>query len=556
MTTSIAGRFAEVASAHPTQPALVCPDRTMTYAQLADAAGAVVERIRGGPVALRIRDGAKMVTAILGTLAAGQIYVPLDPGYPEDRLRLMASDAGAALTLTDDDIDLEAAAPLEVVDGHDAYILYTSGSTGRPKGVVQRHAGVLHQALGHVSRLGITPADRVSVLSSFGYDMAVTDTFSALLSGAAAVPIDLKRTGMTELAEALRRLGVTIYHSTPTVFRHLLDAVQGRGLPSIRAVVLGGEKVNLSDVDRARAACSPELVFVNGYGATEISFVAQNHLQPGDDVGSVIVPIGKPLPGCEIELSAEGEIVITSEFLATYWNSSGGGIEELGGGRRRYRTGDLGEWLPDGSLAYLGRLDRQIKLRGYRIEPAEIEHALVSQPGVREAAVRVAGDTLVAYVVGEAEDDDLRRALQGSLPDFMVPARFVTMDALPLTPTGKVDMRALPDPAAVSVLDGGAPQSLLEKQIAATWCEVLGSGEVGREVNFFDAGGDSLRLARVQQELEAALDIRIPLTDMLAYPSVASLARHLCGGQATTDAVLERMALRAAQRAAQRRVRR
>ena len=556
MTTSIAGRFAEVASAHPTLPALICPDRTMTFEQLAGAAGAVAARIRGGPVGLRIRDGAKMVTAILGALAAGQIYVPLDPGYPEDRLRLMASDAGAALTLTDDDIDLNAEAPLEVKDGREAYILYTSGSTGRPKGVVQRHAGVLYQALGHVSRLGITPADRVSVLSSFGYDMAVTDTFCALPSGAAAVPIDLKRTGMAELAEALRRHGVSIYHSTPTVFRHLLGAVQGRGLPSIRAVVLGGEKVNRSDVDRARAACSPELVFINGYGATEISFVAQNHLRPGDDAGSVIVPIGKPLPGCEIELSAEGEIVITSEFLATYWNSSGGGIEELGGGRRRYRTGDLGEWLPDGSLAYLGRLDRQIKLRGYRIEPAEIEHALVSQPGVREAAVRVAGDTLVAYVVGEAEEDDLRRALQGSLPDFMVPARFVTMDALPLTPTGKVDMRALPDPAAVSVLDGGAPQSLLEKQIAATWCEVLGSGEVGREVNFFDAGGDSLRLARVQQELEAALDIRIPLTDMLAHPSVASLARHLENGQSTIDAVLDRIASRTAQRAAHRRARR
>lgn len=556
MTASIAGRFAEVASAHPTLPALVCPERTVTYAQLASAAGAVAARIHDGlpdgPVALRIRDGAKMVTAILGTLAAGRIYVPFDPGYPEDRLRFMAFDSGAALTLTDDDIDLDATAPLEVKDGRDAYILYTSGSTGRPKGVVQRHAGVVYQALGHIARLGITPADRVSVLSSFGYDMAVTDTFSALLSGAAAVPIDLKRTGMAELAEALRRHGVSIYHSTPTVFRHLLDAVEGRGLPSIRAVVLGGEKVNRSDVDRARAACSPDLVFINGYGATEISFVAQNHLPPGARLDSVIVPIGKPLPGCEIELSAAGEIVISSEFLAMYWNSEGGGIEELGGGRRRYRTGDLGEWLPDGSLAYLGRLDRQTKLRGYRLEPAEIEHALVCRPGVREAAVRVAGDTLVAYVVGDAEPAELRRALQGSLPDFMVPARFVKMEALPLTPTGKVDMRALPEPAAVSMLDGGQPQTLLEKQIGAAWCEVLACGEVGREVNFFDAGGDSLRLAGLQRELEAVLDIRIPLTDLLAYPSVASMARHLEGEQGTTGAVLDRMALRAAQRRARR----
>ncbi len=538
----IVQRFADVASAHPDRAAVIGPDRTISYARLAGAAGAVAARVDGGPVALRINDGVKMVTAILGTLAAGQVYVPLDPAYPAQRLRYMTEHSGAAVTLTDDDVDLDASEELSIMDGDDAYILYTSGSTGRPKGVVQTHRNVLYQALGHVERLRMTPADRVSVLSSFSYDMAVTDTFSALLCGAAAVPVDVRHTGMTALPEVLARTGVTVYHSTPTVFRHLLDTVDGRALPSIRAVVLGGEKVNRSDVDRARAACSPELVFVNGYGATEISFVAQNHIRPGDPLDEVIVPIGRPLPGCEIELSEAGEIVVTSDHIARYWGDPHSAT-------RRYHTGDAGTWLPDGSLAYLGRLDRQIKLRGYRIEPAEIEHVLSAQPGVREAAVTVVDDMLVAYVVGRADVAELRRVL----PDFMVPARFVTLDALPLTPTGKVDMLALPPPEQVSALDGGEPRNVLEKQIACAWCAVLGAAEVGREVNFFDAGGDSLRLGRLQQELEAQLGMRVPLTDLFAHPTVAGLARHL-GGEAdastdaSTAAVLDRMARRRGRR--------
>lgn len=554
MTASIAVRFNEVARAHPGLPAVIGPSGSVTYARLSGAAAAVSARLKPGHgrVALRIDDGAKMIAAILGVLAAGKTYVPLDPAYPAERLHYMASDCGAETTLTDADVEFGRAGRLEPVAGEDAYILYTSGSTGRPKGVVQTQRNVLHQALGHIERLRITPSDRVSVLSSFSYDMAVTDAFSALLSGAAAVPVPVRTAGMAELREALVRHGVTIYHSTPTVFRHLLETVSGRGLPSIRAVVLGGEKVNRSDVEAARAACSPELVFVNGYGATEISFVAQHHLRPGDEIETVIVPIGRPLPGCEIELSEAGEIVVTSAHLARYWGMPDG-FTELPGGRRRYPTGDLGQWLPDGSLAYLGRSDRQIKFSGYRIEPAEIEHALVAEAGVREAAVRMVGETLVAYVVAAppVEAAQLRRALGRTLPPFMIPARIVPLDALPLTPTGKVDLAALPEPAGVeSTVDGGLPETPLERRIAAAWCTVLGMPEVGRQVSFFDAGGGSLHLARLQQELELRLGTRIPLTDMFAHPTVAAMAGHLSGraGGGASAAVLDRMQRRKARR--------
>ncbi|HET8683125.1 MAG TPA: non-ribosomal peptide synthetase [Micromonosporaceae bacterium] len=612
---SIADRFWQQVYAGPQHTAVLGEAGALTYQALGDQVAAVAAALAGTRrgagrdrrVAVLLDHGAQTVAGILGALTAGAAYVPLDPEYPADRLVLMLADADADTLLTSPAHgDLAQAlltrrgagtqhgvAVLDVtrlptpppgagarpgrvspVDPDDAaYILYTSGSTGVPKGVVQTHRNALFQIGTHVDNLRIGPGDRVSVLSSFSFDMAVTDTFSALLSGATSVPVDLHRTGLGQLAAVLSRHGVTVYHSTPTVYRYLVEALGPAGsLPSLRAVVLGGEQVVRDDLHRFRRHCADDCVFVNGYGATEISFAVQNHLTAADidtgrGVGDGVVPVGHPLDGVEILLlpagAGAGEIAIRSRHLATYWQDPQRNAQRFqveADGRRTYRTGDLGRWLPDGRLAYLGRTDRQVKVRGHRVEPGEVEAALAALPEVSRAAVvaheatRAGGpeQQLVAYVVpaagGEVHRDTLRECLNRVLPPFAVPQAFVPVEELPLTPTGKVDVRALPDPSRLlpgsgdptgrdsdptaitatgSPLDG--PAGRIATVVADAWRAVLGRQDVGWHDNFFDLGGHSLLMAQVQERVAGALGRPVPLTTLYAYPTVAALAGHLAG---------------------------
>jgi amino acid adenylation domain-containing protein len=467
-----------------------------------------------------------------------------------------------------------------------AYILYTSGSTGEPKGVVQSHRNVLFGVANHVRNFAIRPADRTSVLTSFGYDMAVTDTFSALLSGAAAVPVDVRTHGLGHLAGALAQRQVSVYHSTPTVYRYLVASLGAGGrLPGVRAVLLGGEEVTRHDVVLARRHFAPGAVFVNGYGTTEISFAAQYHLPPDAPLDQAVVPIGYPLPGIELSLVDgagvstveglgvspvdSGEIVVRTRHVALGYL----GRPELtaarfgeGGGVRFYRTGDLARRLPDGRLVYLGRADRMVKLRGYRIELGEIEAHLAALTGVARAAVvarprpvpagGAAGagpgeQEIIAYVVltepARTDPAVLRAQLATELPDFMLPRAVVVVPDLPIGPTGKLDHAALPDPPAVvssTVPDGGP----VEQAIAASWCAVLELSTVDLEANFFALGGHSLQLGLIQQRLERDLGRRIPLALLIEFPTVAALARQLGNGNAVAGDRLARVGERMSRR--------
>ncbi|MFE0145751.1 amino acid adenylation domain-containing protein [Nonomuraea sp. NPDC059007] len=546
LAESIPARFLAAARAHPDRPAL----DGLTYAELARRAGLVAAAVRGARrVALLLDHGERTIAAILGTLGAGAAYVPLDPRYPPVRLRRMAALAGADVVLTSPGhlalagellegcrvVDVTALAEepsgwVPVDPDSAAYILFTSGSTGEPKGVVQTHRGVLFQVAAHTNNLRIGPSDRVSVLSSFSFDMAVTDTFSALLNGACVVPVDVRAAGLSELAAAARE--ITIYHSTPTVFRYLVDALaDGERLSRMRAIVLGGEAVVGADLDRFRRHFGDSCVLVNGYGATEISFAVQNHLTQADAalVPAGVVPIGRPLPGTRVTLEPpgpEGQIVIRSPYLADYWCAPAGDAARFGtdpDGTRYYLTGDLGRLLPDGRIAYLGRLDRQVKIRGHRVELGEVEAALSALPGVSKATVVARDEHLHAYVIAESAAG-LRDALSGVLPEYMLPTTFTALSAFPLTPTGKVDTAALPTHQPVtraSTLTG------LEEVIAAAWRTALDLPQVPRDQNFFDTGGHSLLMAKVQLHLETALGRRLPLTTLYTHPTVAALARHL-----------------------------
>ncbi|MBB5113495.1 non-ribosomal peptide synthetase [Micromonospora echinospora] len=609
---TIPAAFAATVEAYPQRLALLADDATVTYRELGAAVAATAVALAGpgdlaAPVAVLCRHGVATVTGILAALASGSPYVPLDPAYPAARLAAMLRDAGVRAIVTDPvheglavTLAADAGPALPVVllrqgDPGDrgvpvpagparpddpAYVLYTSGSTGQPKGVVQSHRNVLFGVRNHVRNFAVRPDDRTSVLTSFGYDMAVTDTFSALLSGAAAVPVDVRAHGLGHLTGALADRGVTIYHSTPTVYRYVVASLgEGGRLPSVRAVVLGGEEVTRHDVVLARRSFAPGVVFVNGYGTTEISFAAQHHLPPDAEPARAVVPIGHPLPGIEVVLTdpagrpacLTGEVVVRTPHVALGYL----GLPELTaarftehGGVRAYRTGDVARRLPDGTLVYLGRGDRMVKIRGYRVELGEIEAHLAALPGVAHAAVVArrgasgAGEQeIVAYVVPVAganvEPGPLRERLAGLLPDFMVPRAVVAVPELPTGPTGKLDQAALPDPDADRPAAGGPPSGPVEETIAAGWRAVLGLPAVDRQVNFFEAGGHSLQLALVQRYLEEHLGRRVPLARLVEFPTVAALAEHLAtagdAGGVPDDgrlaAVGRRMARRSAARA-------
>ncbi|MEU8262978.1 non-ribosomal peptide synthetase [Micromonospora sp. NPDC048999] len=615
---TIPAAFASVVAAYPQRVAVLADDATVTYRELGAAVAATAVALADpgtiaapAPVGVLCRHGVATITGILAALASGSAYVPLDTGFPAVRLAGMLRDAGVRAIVTDPEharlaatLAAEAGLPqlpivhprpgtspadLSLLRGpgrpdDPAYVLYTSGSTGMPKGVVQSHRNVLFGVRNHVRNFAIRPDDRTSVLTSFGYDMAVTDTFSALLSGAAAVPVDVRAHGLGHLAGALADRRVTIYHSTPTVYRYVVASLgEGGRLPSIRAVVLGGEEVTRHDVTLARRSFAPGVVFVNGYGTTEISFAAQHHLPPGAQLEQNVVPIGHPLPGIEVVLAdpagrptcLTGEVIVRTPHVALGYL----GLPELTaarfiehGGVRAYRTGDIARRLPDGMLVYLSRRDRMVKIRGYRVELGEVEAHLAGLPGVGQAAVvarrsAAASGTgeqeIIAYAVPAAgasiEPGRLREQLAAVLPDFMVPRAVVAVAQLPMGPTGKLDQAALPDPdaeAARAVAGaGGPPSGPVEETIAAGWCAVLGLPGVDRQVSFFELGGHSLQLALLQRHLEERLDRRVPLARLVEFPTVAALAAHLAAADAAgvpADGRLAAVGYRMARRRAAR----
>ncbi|HEX6756697.1 MAG TPA: non-ribosomal peptide synthetase [Mycobacteriales bacterium] len=601
---SIPARFAAVARRYADRPAVLGDDRSLTYAQLAAEAARVTAAVAAlpspggsdrGRVGVLLEHGVDTIVAILGVLAAGRAYVPLDPAYPADRLALMAADAALDATITTgahaalatgrvlDLADLPGGrSPVDGPGPDDpAYVLYTSGSTGRPKGVVQAHRGVLFQAAAHARAHGIGPADRLGVVTSFGFDASVTDLFTALTTGAAAVPVDVRRHGLGQLAAALTGRGVTVYHSPPTLFRFLVGTLAPHEvLDPVRVVLLGGEEVTRRDVEAVRRHCKPGTVLVNGYGATEISFALQDRRTADDPLDGEVVPIGRPLDGLEVLLLAEGrpadlgEIVVRGRAVALGYRDrpaeQAERFTDLGGGVREYRTGDLGRRLPDGRIAYAGRRDRQVKVRGYRVELGEVEAALAALPGVAQATAVArterAGETaeVLGYVVPAAgavpDPAQLRRSVAAVLPHFAVPRAVVVLDALPLTPTGKVDALALPAPAgpasAGPASAGPAPAArgsdvddAVQREVAEAWCAVLGVPAVGPDDGFFDLGGHSLLLATVQRRLEQRLGRPVPLHRMFEHPTVRSLSRWLSGESTVDDRVGERMRLRREARA-------
>jgi len=524
-------------------------------------------------VAICMPRGVERVVGILAVLKAGGAYVPLDPAYPAERLATMLADSAPVALLTQaglrDRLEAYAHAGLAVLElnggaspwqqqpgtnlgaaalgldpSHLAYVIYTSGSTGHPKGVMVAHRGLCNLVQAQAGSLGLEPGCRVLQCASASFDASVFEMVMALCHGGSLhVPVAGAVLAGPVLTQALAQQGITHVTLTPAVLAALED---GADLAGVRTLVVAGDACPQALVRR----WAPGRRMFNAYGPTETTIWATCHECSARAEGPP--PIGRPIANTRIYLldrhgepvpvGVAGEIHIGGAGVARgYLNrpelTAERFVEDPFHGGRMYRTGDLGRWLPDGNLEFLGRNDQQVKVRGFRIEPGEVEAQLSRQPGVREAAVQVREDSpgdkrLVAYVVGQPgtppDVQDLRQALMQVLPEYMVPAAYVVLEALPLTPNGKLDRQALPAPegAAYAQRAYEAPQGLVEEVLAQIWAELLRVPRVGRHDDFFALGGHSLLAVQLMERMRRkGLQADIPL--LFAQPTLAALAQAI-----------------------------
>ena len=577
--------IARQAAATPHAVAVVFEDERVTYAELDARANRLANHLRGLGVGPEVRVGVcaersvELVVALLATLKAGGGYVPLDPGYPRDRLAYMLGDArvsvlltqahlaelipphGARTVLLDADWPLIAResdeAPRTAVGpDHLAYVIYTSGSTGQPKGAENAHRGIRNRLLWMQEAFGLDGTDAILQKTPFSFDVSVWEFFWPLMAGARLVVA--KPEGHRDpayLARLIGQQGVTTLHFVPSMLQAFLEEPDLSACAPLRRVVCSGEALPAELAARFHTRLGAELH--NLYGPTEAAVdVTWWACARGDDRRSV--PIGRPIANTQIHLldarlnpvapGVAGELYIAGVQVGRGYLERRGLTAErfvpdpfsATPGARMYRTGDLARWLADGSVDYLGRADHQVKIRGFRIELGEIEAVLAAHPGVREAVVVArtdAGDTrLVAYLTaaGDAAPDagTLREHLRATVPEYMVPTAFVSMEALPLSPNGKVDRKALPAPEAKrdEAVAFVAPRDETERAIAAIWREALGVEQVGVDDNFFDLGGHSLLLVQVHGRIREALGGDIIVVELFQHPTVGALAGRLAGG--------------------------
>ncbi|MFJ2510968.1 amino acid adenylation domain-containing protein [Streptomyces griseoviridis] len=582
------GSFPELVAAaarrRPDAPAVEDTHTVLAYRELDERANRLAHHLvslGAGPgtfVGLCLERGVETVVGLLGIMKAGAAYLPLDPGYPADRLAFMLQDSGAGLVVTrtelvrrlpdtgarivdltrEDDVlaALPATAP-EPGPGPDdlAYVIYTSGSTGTPKGVLVPHRGIGNLASVEIERLGVDEDSRVLQFASSSFDGAVMEVLMALPAGATLVLPPHGPLVGEALQTFLRERRITHTLLAPSAVATLTP----EGLDGLRTLVVGGEASTGDLVSR----WAPGRRMVNAYGPTESTVVAT---MSAPLTGGAVPPIGTPLPNTRVRLldaalqpvpvGVPGELYIAGPHLARGYHGRAGLTAERftadphgEPGDRMYRSGDVARWRADGSLEYLGRADDQVKLRGFRIELGEIETALGRHPEVRDAVVVVHRDEagrgrLVAYLVADRtlSPGELRSHLSGSLPDYMVPALYVPLPQLPLTPSGKVDRRALPapDPSTPHTdTDHTPPRNPTEETLTTIWTDILGIEHIGIHDNFFDLGGDSiLAIQAVSRARQHGLHLTSRL--LFLHQTIASLATTITtSGETSADAPAE-----------------
>lgn len=568
-------RIAATAAAQPEAVAAVCRGRELTYGDLLDGADRIARRLHAAgvrhehAVALVLDRDLDVLPAMLGVLRAGAAIAPFDPGHPADRLSYLIEDAGARVVLTrralaerlptpagwtvllvDEEPAGEMTGPAPVDrsgPGSVAYLLYTSGSTGRPKGVQVEHGAIGIYADRFTELVGLRPGDRILQFAALTFDVSWGEIFPTLTAGATLVLVAPEEgASPAEVAALIRRERVTCASLTPT----MLSLLDPEPYPDLRTVVSLGEALT---AELANAWARPGRKLWNVYGPTEVAVACTDH-DCGTGGWQMPPPIGRPHPGRRLYVvnsadrlvphGAPGELLIGGAGLARgYLNNpeltaARFHPDPFRPGERVYRSGDLVRWNSDGNVEYQGRIDQQVKLNGIRIEPGEIESALLAHPGIRSAVVAVRPDRrgeprLVGYLVTDDGEPPAgpspREFLSRTLPPSMIPSAWVHLDELPMTLSRKVDRNALPEPADDDAGPVAEPATPTESAIARIFADVLGRTDIGADANLFDAGGSSLQAMRVIARISRDFGIKLNLRQLYGTATVRAIAERIDG---------------------------
>jgi amino acid adenylation domain-containing protein len=577
----------------PDALAVVFQDESLTYRELNERANRLAHHLRSlgveaeSLVGICIERSIEMILGVLGILKAGGAYVPLDPNYPRERLDLMLADASLTVVLTQQrlaslftafagtvlrlDAEWEKIAQqslenlsLLTIPENLAYLIYTSGSTGAPKSVMVAHRSLVNFTTNASNEYELGFGDRVLQFASLNFDTSAEEIFPCLTSGATLVlRTDEMLSSVSQFLRTCHDGGISVL-DLPTAYWHEITSELERTEmpmpPALRLVIIGGERALLERLSVWQRTVGSTVRLVNTYGPTEATIVATKWDALLDDSDGPLreVPIGRPLANATVYvldrnlnpvlIGVTGELHIGGEGLARgYLNRPELTAERFipnpfsaAPGARLYRSGDLVRYLENGNTEYVGRIDNQVKLRGFRIELGEIEAVLAGHPGVRETVVIAREDepeqkSLIAYIVAAQESPsagELRAFLKEKLPEYMIPANFVFLEAMPLTPSGKVNQRALPEPDKPTAgTPFMAPRTPIEEGLAGIWAKVLKLDRVGVHDNFFELGGHSLLATRVMSHVRDAFQTELPLRDIFEAPTVAELAQTISEGK-------------------------
>jgi amino acid adenylation domain-containing protein len=587
---SIPERFEKIVLHYPDRIAVQTKNNTLTYFELNRAANRIAHTVladrgeKDEPVVTLVDQDTDAMAALLGVFKTSKTCVPLDPAYHQVRAAQIVEESRAELILTSSKnlplahelardacqvINLDHIGASVSVDNPGvstspdtvADILYTSGSTGRPKGVVQNHRNLLHDVMGFTNSFHICADDRLTLFASPSGGQGLKTVLNAFLNGAAVCIWNAKQEGLVNLARWVITQQISMFNAPPALLGSFMKTLTGEEeFPDLRLIILTGEPASRSCIEEFKQHFSTKCVLVNMFGALEAGQIGLYLIGKTTSIAGETVPVGYQTQDKEVLLVNEagdnvtfneiGEIAIRSRYLSPgYWRQPDLTEAKLktdpdGGDKRLYFTGDLGLMLPDGCLMHKGRKDFRVKIRGYGVDIAEVENVLNSHAAVKDA-VGVArhdesGETrFIAYFTVATQraptTSELREYLSKTLPDFMIPSVFVRLDAMPLTPNGKIDRRALPEPEKTRpelTISYMAPQSELETRFAGIWREVLCLDRVGIHDNFFDLGGHSLAASQVISRVIQTFQLELPVKALFDAPTVAEMAAIITQHQA------------------------
>ncbi|MDQ1352897.1 MAG: tyrocidine synthetase, partial [Acidobacteriota bacterium] len=539
-----------------------CP-MVLSYRQLNEQsnrlAGLLVEKgvLADNIVGIMMERSVEMIVGIIGILKSGGAYLPIDPGYPQERIDFMLKDSAAKILLTAAECVFNFHHSSFIIhhsshSSHLAYIIYTSGTTGKPKGVIVEHGSIFNTIYWRRQEYNLSAADRSLQLFSFAFDGFLTSFFTPVVSGTPVVLLsDDEAKDITRIKEIIISEKITHFICVPSLYRWLLGASTGKELSRLKVVTLAGEQVTPDLVEKSKQL-NPLLEIVNEYGPTESSVLASinRDIQPG-----ATISIGKPIANSGIyiidkdeklsPIGIPGQLVIFGKGLARgYLNNPELTSQKFNRSYRsyktyiNYKTGDIARFLSDGKIEFLGRIDQQVKIRGFRIEPGEIETLLLKHDRIKDAAIVVKGDetgdqNLAAYFVSDAalSDSELREYLLKDMPEYMIPSYFVRLEKIPLTSSGKLDRGALPNPKVKEIAAYTAPRNVIEMKLVDIWAGIfdrnISPDRISIDDNFFRLGGHSLKATILVSKIHKVFDVKVPLTEIFKNPTIRGLSRYI-----------------------------